>query len=71
MSSQFPKISPEELHNSVNYTLTETISYSNILNFIQKNLKPKEAVLWSFYVFMIFIAGLFGYFSAAIVSKTF
>jgi hypothetical protein len=46
------KVTIEELHESGNYELAETLDYRSMLGFVIRHMKPRGFVMVSFYVFL-------------------
>lgn len=60
-------ISYTELFDTSKYKLVEEINYSNIVSFIYPYLKPREWIMYSFYIFLFILGFLWGYYSVELL----
>lgn len=62
-------VSPEDLFDSTKYILVDKINYSNILSFIYPYIKPREKVMYSFYLVLLIEGVFWGYYSVKLFSS--
>lgn len=64
------KLKWEDLHNSRNFELIETVDYTSLLAFVRDYMKPRVSVMRAFYAFLVLTTVVFGYFFARLFIET-